>query len=277
MMSMNNIFSALCNRVPGQPYVPPVTDFKELYILAGQSNCGRTRTSEMDSEELEEYGEELVRTFIYNKPVSTSSIALLEPGVNTMLTNQVYADEFGPEVSLFKSFEDADEIDRYLIKHGVGSSYLSTQWNSRTPGGIWTDFLNQIVNAVSAIRATGVHPRLKAFIWMQGENDSITESDAEAYLTNLTNFFDDFSLWAAGQGILGEQDYVKVIGRINGINDPVMDYRDIVRQAQEDYCDDPDNNAIMIDTDDYGFKDVVHYDASGQIQFGLDIFNALTS
>jgi hypothetical protein len=52
-------------------------------------------------------------------------------------------------------------------------------------------------------------------------------------------------------------------------------YRDEVRQAQEDFCAIPGNKAILIDTDAYTFRDVVHYDATSQIQFGHDVYDAL--
>lgn len=249
----------------------------DFFVFAGQSNCGRSRTSEMSGPEATTYAITIPQTFIYN-PIVSGALQPLEIGVNSRLQNFANADEFGLEASLLKSFSDLDSQNRYMFKYGYGSTDLQFHWNSRRAGSKYDDLLGHLDIVIPLIQAAGDTPVLKAFIWMQGENDATDVNWAADYLTNLTNFFDDFAVdWAAKRATfsLPASDYSVVIGRINGINDPSMVYRDVVRQAEADFCNLPVNNGILIDTDAYAFRDVVHYDATGQIQFGIDVFNTL--
>ena len=108
---------------------------------------------------------------------------------------------------------------------------------------------------------------------MQGETDAETEAAATAYLANLRGFMEAVdALWQglADKHGLPKAPYPRVIGRINA---PGFKFRDAVRKAQEAYCADPAQRALLIDTDKYPL-DWVHYTPAGQIQFGLDIFRA---
>lgn len=249
----------------------PAVNYKDLFVIAGQSNLGRSRRSEMSSPELLLYDPPLLRTYLYNA-VSATSYNLLDAGTNTMLFNYLNSDEFGFETSLFKSFENADNITRYVVKEGIGSTELAVGWNSRTPGALYTELVSQTANAISQIRMLGFTPRLKGFIWMQGENDATNETWANAYLTNLQNFFIDFQTFANTQGV---GTFKKIICRINGASDPTETYRNTVRTAQSDYCNNSSNNAILVDTDDLPLRDSVHYSATGQIALGIRLYDVV--
>jgi len=114
---------------------------------------------------------------------------------------------------------------------------------------------------------------------MQGEQDATDLTWANNYETALGEFFDGVQAYVDGRysdlGWTVPGKFKKIIGRINGIDDVTMVYRGTVRTAQANYCNNLSNNAILIDTDSYPLKDDVHYSATGQIQFGIDIFNAL--
>ena len=252
---------------------PPTDDRLNFYIISGQSNCGRSQVNEMTGPEAALYPGLISNAFIYNGPYEQLNV-----GGNTALANNVSADEFGPEASLFKSFADADNVDRYIFKYGVGNSGLQSHW---VPGQtLNTNLKTFLDNAIASAVTAGIKFNLKAFIWMQGENDATDATWANNYEDNLVNFFDDFTSWwqtrliSNGWGTF--EDFVTIIGRINGISDPLETERATVRAKQAAFCGNGINNAILIDTDSYPLRDTVHYSATGQIQFGIDIYNALT-
>jgi hypothetical protein len=248
-----------------------------LYIIAGQSNCGRSRWSEASPAQVTLYGGAKTGIKIYNYQYNATDFTTLVPGTNTMLENYTSLDEMGPEVSLSKSLIDNGVTDAYIIKVGVGNSDLYNMWS---PGGInEVKLKDRLDRAFLWLKNNNVDFSVKAFIWMQGENDATDLTWANAYLTKLQNFFNDFSIYLSNkQAVYNFKRYLnykKVIGRINGVNDFTEIYRNTVRQFQADYCNNSYNNGVLIDTDSYPLKDYVHYSVTGQITFGNDIYNQI--
>jgi hypothetical protein len=248
-----------------------------LYIIAGQSNCGRSRWSEASAGQISTYGGAKTGIKIYNYKYNTTDFTTLVPGTNTMLENYLALDEIGPEVSLSKSLLDNGITEAYIIKVGIGNTDLYNTWS---PGGSSEVIFNDRMNrAFNWLYSNNIKFALKGFIWMQGENDATNQTWANAYLYKIENFFQDFSFYLQNKinrySFPNYKSYKKVIGRINGINDASEIYRGTVRQAQADYCSNTSNNAVLIDTDSYAFKDYVHYSVTGQIQFGIDIYNQI--
>lgn len=250
---------------------------KPLYIIAGQSNCGRSRWSEASAQQITDYGGAKTGIKIFDYGYNQTDFTTLVPGTNTMLENYSFTDEMGPEVSLSRNLLTYGISEAYIIKVGIGNTDLYNNWS---PGGssevVFNDRLNR---AFKWLNDNSIDFSLKAFIWMQGENDATNSTWANNYLSKLTYFFNDFNYYLKNK--ISEYDfanftnYKKVIGRINGINDASEVYRTVVRTAQADYCNIAANNAVMINTDGYPLKDYVHYSVTGQIDFGNDIFNQI--
>lgn len=249
----------------------------ELRLLAGQSNVGRPRVSEMTAEQQSLYAGLIPNTKIFNPYLSDSQVYDLNVGVNTMLFDANNSDEFGCEAALFKNLYSVDpSMTRYLLKFGDGATSMRLDWSSRSPKVLWLAMLEHMTTLTQLIVDAGQVPIFKDFIWMQGEGDASSESFANQYDTRLDEFNIDFrAFW---QDIIAEHnlpphDYKFVVGRINS---PTSLYRDAVRTAEQDFCAAHPSDSVMIDTDSYPLMDIVHYSATGQIQFGLDIFNAIT-
>lgn len=242
-----------------------------LYIIAGQSNCGRARVSEMTGGESAIYDAAVTNAYMLNRYRyafdSVVDFEAFDAGTNTMLQNALYTDEFGPEASLAYQLQNYQSKARYYIKLGAGNTDLPTWW--LPPSSVaWTQLLQIIEEGLNDSGLPG-DIRLHAFIWMQGENDAVNPTWAANYLTNLETFFDGFrDYWVTDNGRNG--DYKVVIGRIQDIN---AGDEELVRSAQVSFCANPANNAVLIDTDAYTRKDYIHFDATSQIQFGIDIFN----
>jgi len=242
-----------------------------LYIIAGQSNCGRARVSEMTGGESAVYAPAVTNAYMLNRYRyafnGVVNFEAFDAGTNTMLQNALYTDEFGPEASLAYELQNYQSKARYYIKLGAGNTDLPTWW--LPPSSVaWTQLLQIIEEGLNDAGLPG-NIKLHAFIWMQGENDATDLTWSNNYLSNLTSFFDGFrDYWVNDNG--RNSDYKIVIGRIQDIN---AGYEEIVRAAQDSFCGNGANNAILINTDAYTRKDYIHYDATSQIQFGIDIFN----
>ncbi|TDH26052.1 hypothetical protein EXU57_11160 [Segetibacter sp. 3557_3] len=255
-----------------------------FYIIIGQSNTGWSTANEMNSQQAALYRGVVPNTMIWNPAVGAFSAQWqpLNVGVNTMPENYADPAQFGLEASLFRSLHQAQPRKRLVFKQGQGGTTLATDWRPPSPGealwqsGVrWQQFQEWLGLAVSQASSQGHKLELQGVIWMQGEDDAKTIVDANAYLANLNKFFvavDNVWRGLASSNGFSYQSYKKVLGRIYAPT--AYPFRDIVRAAQEAYCAVPSNNAILINCDSYPLQDWVHYNATGQIQFGLDIYNA---
>lgn len=255
-----------------------------FYIIAGQSNCGRPETSSMTLSQSSVYANgPIPNQYIYNGFFNSGSFFQLTPGTDTLLVNPNNLDEFGPETALATLFSSASANSRYYFKYGIGNTYLSgTAPNDWYPGDIYNgQFKDNLRQAVVSAKLNYTLLNLKGFIWMQGENDAALSASSYYYGDNLTFFFNDFTnYWTTLTNIyhLPSASFTKVIGRISSFGDGTEIYRSTVRAAQQNYCSTGSNNAVMINTDNYPTaSDGTHYNATGQIQFGTDIYAAIGS
>jgi len=264
--------------VPASPQAASKT--VPFYIFIGQSNSGWLGVAGMTAEQKAAYGGILPETEIWN-PANGGYGAKWEPlqvGVNTRCENFADGTAFGAEASLFASLQKQKKTKRLLYKQGQGGTSLAVDWKPVIPyaggaGSRYAQFAEWLPKSVAQAVAAGHKPELQGILWMQGETDAETEDAAKAYGANLKAFF--VAVDALWQGLAEKQGlpktaYKRVLGRINA---PGFKFRDAVRQAQEAYCAEAANRALLIDTDKYPL-DWVHYTAAGQIQFGLDVFAA---
>jgi hypothetical protein len=251
-----------------------------FYIFIGQSNSGWLGAGGMTAEQKAAYGGIIPETEIWN-PANGAHGAKWEPlqiGANTRCENFADGTGFGAEASLFASLQKQKKTRRLLYKQGQGGTSLAVDWKPVVPyaggaGSRFAQFSQWLPLAVAQADARGTKLDLKGILWMQGETDAESAEAANAYLANLGAFFAAVDgLWQglADKHALPKAAYRRVIGRINA---PGFKFRDAVRKAQETYCADAAHRAVLIDTDKYPL-DWVHYTAAGQIQFGLDVFNA---
>lgn len=242
-------------------------NYTDLYIFAGQSNMGRSLTAEMSTNQATNYDITVSNTKIHNGRVSASFVDM-NVGQTTYLDN---TGEFGAEASFFKLIQDYKPKERYLIKYGVGNTELYTYWS---PGGTgYTALITNVGDAIAEMAAAGKYPRLAFFYWMQGENDATNLTWANDYETKLGNFFtefrQDFDSIMVANGFQVKWKWPVIIGKINA---PATDYRATVRTAQENYCFNTSNYAIIVHTDALPLRDAVHYSATGQITLGAELF-----
>ncbi len=76
-----------------------------------------------------------------------------------------------------------------LIKYATDGTSLFDRWNAFGDGGEDFQNLNDTISAglLNYIKL-GFEPRIKSFLWMQGENDAIYTEQAQSYERNLEEF-----------------------------------------------------------------------------------------
>lgn len=262
------LFTSCCKQVERKPEPgkePTITDsVVSVYIFAGQSNCGRAKWSGATADEKKEYGGALLNVKIFN---GIFKYVPLQAGINTRMYDYHDTTEMGAEVSFAHNLTGQNCI----IKVGCGNTSLAGFWMPYHATG-YLYLRDAVRQALDSVRANGKVPVLKAFIWIQGESDSVDSTMAANYFMNLTRFFIDFNSWYKTMDT-AVSHFKTVIAEVNGIDDPQEIYREQVRSAQHRYCD--STGAILINTDSYPMQDVVHYSIAGQLEFGNDIFNKI--
>lgn len=164
----------------------------------------------------------------------------------------------------------------YIVKFGVGASTLSisgVNWNPTLDWGegitdnYFSVMEDHIAAATAALVAADKTPVFQGLLWMQGESDADrSEEEALAYQTNLALF-----IAAARARWAGTPSLRIIIGRISDAAS--WEHRAIVRQKQADYVA-TDPRSVLIDTDSYPFHDTIHYNATGMVSMGADMYAA---
>lgn len=187
--------------------------------------------------------------------------------------------DFGPELGFFDTLTKVNAGNRYyLLKTAIGSTWIE-DW---TGDGVHEPYFWQAKRQIDEFAlGQGKVSKCVAFVTMQGENDAIDSLDAELYDDRFAALIDTV------RASTNQPDLPIIVGEINGVNDPVMEFRDIVRQSQYNVCryeiaaDGTVSNTAftrdhtyLVDTDTYTFMDVVHYDAASTIQFAWDLYRA---
>jgi len=144
-----------------------------------------------------------------------------------------------------------------IIEFAKGGTDLARDWNAQE-GPLYRALMQRMTAALAAIRAEGNDPVVRAFVWMQGERDATTLEDAKSYSANLVSFIQQI------RASLSNSSLPFVIGRIQAPDKP---FRKEVRQAQElaaRYLD----KVALVNTDDLGLLDAIHFDAPSLIELG---------
>ena len=191
------------------------------------------------------------------------------------------SDRFGPELSFGRALSaNHPDVGIALVKYALGGSGLAPgvglgSWHPTDRNGHQVNqfdhALRTLENALSNrdIDGDGIYDHLvpAGIIWMQGESDADGSQAAEAYDENLAQLMQ--SLRAA----LGDENLPVVIGKItdSGMADDgsVMDYIDIVQQAQASFAAADHCAELVSETDSLSYRDdQYHYDTEGFIRLG---------
>lgn len=255
----------------------------DVYLLGGQSNMqGLGKLSELTPAQL------LAPTNVFYW--KSGSFVPLIPGTTVTAS----AGEFGPEIAFATGIARLGR-KAYLIKQYNSGKPLDSGWNDQTwagdppapnrvnfyPGTNATDvnrgtlYKNELLPmyqaGIQAILAQGNTPVIRGLVWMQGEQDSKTNTSAGRYAANLKRLRDRLA------SDLGLTNLPVTFGQVLPYTPPAVRffYRDQVR-AQQAAADmfsglpEAISHCRMVSTDGFPIytSDQVHYTTAGQILLG---------
>ncbi len=224
---------------------------ERVYILAGQSNMmGKGKTHQLPA-------------FLKRQP---NNVEFYYQGRKRQLAKFSH---FGPEVSFAHAISRAFPNDKHIIIKHVATGSSINQW---LPGSrLFDGLLRQRGFVKVGTQANKiVNKKVDAVIWMQGEKDARSASNANRYESNLKRFI---------MGVRRQLDSphsVFIMGQINP-EDQAFHMLETVKQAQVNT-----QRALprvkLVSTDGLGkIYDNVHYNTQGQMELGKRFARAYTN
>lgn len=182
--------------------------------------------------------------------------------------------QFGCEASLMQALAAASTNKPvYLYKNSAAGSSLEAKptendWSPDSHGELLDGFLGGIGGVKESLKALGLKPNFRGFIWMQGETDSNSATGSAAYQANLAKLID----WVRQKA--DAPDMPVYIGRIH--SKYAGPYLQEVRAAEANLAT-SGHNIIMFDTDGLPLNtDSIHFTGDAQITIGQKIFDIVS-
>jgi hypothetical protein len=264
------------------PLVSSRADEVDVYLLSGQSNMqGAAKIAQLP----DDVPREIPNAWFFNGEQ-------FEPMVigKTPLSKQ--ATNFGPEVGFALEMATAEK-PVYLIKYAASGMPLhhglhGGEWQGNEPapgrrnfypgqspddpnrGTLYRQMLRTFEAGIQSLKDDGHTPRLRGFVWMQGEQDAKHEIPANEYAKSLKQLRNRLAR------DLDVEKLPMAFGQVLPFK-PAPErfvYRQVVREQMEKAdgkSGDPlaIADAAMVSTDDCTLNgDHVHYDTPGQLVLG---------
>lgn len=278
------VFSA-CNDTGGQnsqqtPDTPVYSDEVQVVVLLGQSNAeGHTWSQYLPrtvgEEKAGEYAEGYDNVFISYACTIAENTSNGE-FVPVKLGQGHSVNQFGPEIGIAEKIAELDpEKPVYIIKYAYGATSLTSNWrspSSKNTGSLYLSAVDYILGQCAKLEEMDLYPEIKAVCWMQGEDDSSSNS-YNAYEELERNFVADLrydlSYYKPADAEIGFIDA--------GISDcsAWTQYR-VINAAKAKLASE-DENHIYIDTIAEGLKyngepagapDIYHFDSASEVKLG---------
>lgn len=217
-----------------------------VYILAGQSNMmGKGKTHQLPA-------------YLKRQP---HNVEFYYQGRKRQLAKFSH---FGPEVSFAHEIARRFPHDKHIIIKHVATGTSISQWLPGSPlfNGLLRQrgFIKVAANAENLAQKIA-NKQVEAIIWMQGEKDARSVSNANRYETNLKRFI---------MGVRRQLDSprsVFIMGQVNP-EDPAFHMLDTVKKAQVNTQRALPRVKLVFTEDLSKIYDHVHYDTQGQIELG---------
>lgn len=268
----NNSFNTTSNN----QMTTDVSNAVDVVLLGGQSNMeGHTSWGKMSDEDYSKYERGFKTQITYDK----SAIVFKDCSIGQ---GRSYS-HFGPELGMAERIDEANLTKPiYFIKYAQGSTDLENDWKSTsrgTPGVLYEGFVEYAHNALNKIESMGLIPRVKAFCWMQGEDDASNYAMTLNYEANLEYLINDirseFSSYAVGCGVKFIDAAISNCVNVNDVT--VWKYHEEVNLAKKTIAIKDTINRFYIDTNEEGLVndpekinggDTWHYDIASMIKLG---------
>jgi hypothetical protein len=198
----------------------------------------------------------------------------LRNGVNNQWDRSPTSAEcsWGPEAEFSRCYRQAHPNRLlYIVNRAVGGTSLakteggSPDWSPESKGELFDLLAKDVADAKAALKAQGVGYET-AFLWVQGENDSLSEPLAKAYQANLA------ALFAAVRTKIGDGKTVIFCNRLDDA--PRWTFYEVIREAEQKVVASLPL-AALVETRDLPLQgDQMHFSADGQVLLGARMYEA---
>lgn len=253
-------------RYNGSGIITQVPDpYSDVLLVAGQSNAIINGLLDTDVPSYLQTPDPGIQIF------NGSSFVELVNGTNNsvLCINGTSNQNWGPEAQfsyLYRQTFPGNTLR--IIKFAQAATQLAinsggTDWNPASSGKLFDAMTAYVTAGMSALSGVSPPPFARWLIWMQGEQDSLDNTEANAYGANLAAFI------SAVQSRWGTSQMNVIIGRIS--NSSVYTFGAAVRAAQVAAAG---PTVSWVNTDNYSRQsDNVHYTGAGAVSFGGDCWN----
>ena len=158
----------------------------DIFVMAGQSNMQGLKSdganypvSNLDNR----------IGFMWNTPYTSDS-----GGQWVKMTRQkgrFSEGHFGPEVTFGRCLATSG-YRPWIIKYSFANSSIAERWKGPGEGGLYDDMKTMALSAMDIVANAGYTPRVRGFIWIQGESDARLIQYSEKYAASLEGILADF-------------------------------------------------------------------------------------
>ena len=191
----------------------------------------------------------------------------------------------GPELAMAEVIHESINSSQpvYIIKYTSGGTPFTgyPSWKSPSSGEtglLYSNLTKYINDGLENLTEQGLSPKIRAFVWMQGEADSGNVSQARSYKNNMRNFVKDIRNTYSSYATDTDGDNIIVVdGHIAATS--VWPQHQLVNRAKTDLSNELpnyyaiDTNASGLDLklkndDKYGGGDDAHYTMESILKLG---------
>ena len=219
---------------------------------------------------------------IQNTLINTAGTYLL-PVIPGNVQGQLSGD-FGVEVSFSDTLAKYKGETVALYKYSIGGTRLAQDtgddWHPQSVGEYWDTYKSGYTDLGPKLLGFGKRAEVKAFFWIQGENDAIDQTYADAYQVNLELLIDSIRAFHQNANL------PIFIGKLKSDSGGAA-YNGTIISAQDAICGinysptgvvtlDSGSRSLcyLVETSDLIFFDGVHYTADSYAVLGLRLASA---
>ena len=268
---------------------PAIAADVDVYLLGGQSNMqGQGNIADLTGDQRQ-----------FSNEVYFWNGTQFEPLVVGKTRTSNRPERFGLELSFAREMAKRGG-PIYLVKYSASGMPLHRGWDRNTwkggepsarlvnfypgtkpgdpaQGALYLKMIQRFTDAIASLEKQGHNPKIKAFLWMQGEQDSKHEVSATTYAKSLADLFQRVKADAKAPDM--KLVYGQVLPYENALER--FTHREQIR-AQMTAADArsgmPESiaDAFMVTTGDCSLKrDKVHHDSAGYWKLGQKFADAL--
>jgi hypothetical protein len=235
----------------------------DLYVMAGQSNIyGILGREELPSDLAapQDIPFKFSMQYVPTRNFVSDGFIDLQPLSN--LGPQYLLSTFASELTFGQAMRQQSARKIAILKVAANATTLVVDWNPAIPTSLYNPLTSTTNEAMIELADLGYQPSVKGVVWVQGENDAQTATDANNYRDNLSGFLDALRTEA-----FFSADVPVVVNQLHTATN--IRFAATVRNAQAAAIAGRVDNVHLLNNDDLTlYVDGIHYSATMQLEVG---------